>query len=145
MEAQKFELKTRFLTAGRTTKALPETSRMRISLKFCDEGGEENLHSHTYEDQTYLVLDGEATFYDNDDNPTVVHRGEGILMPAGQLYKFSTTGDRPAVVLRIGGTVAESWDHYLDPEGKPLITDYSKITSVPVHDQFWTLDGVVVE
>ena len=34
MEAQKFQLKTPFLTAGRSTMALPETSRTRISLKF---------------------------------------------------------------------------------------------------------------
>jgi len=145
MKAQKFELKTPLLTAGRSTAALPETSRTRISLKFLAEGGEEGLHSHTYEDQTYLVLDGEATFYDGNEAPTVVRCGEGILMPAGTQYRFVTTGAGPAVVLRIGGTTADGWAHYLDGNGDPLVLNPGMPRAVQADGQFWTLNGVSKE
>ena len=75
----------------------------------------------------------------------MVGRGEGILMPAGCQYRFQKTGDSPTVLLRIGGTVAEGWEHYLDSTGKPLVVKYGKTISVPAVGQFWTLDGVVKE
>ncbi len=142
MEPQKFELKTQVVDKGRSSLALPETSRMRISLKYLESGGEAGLHSHTYEDQTYLVLDGEATFYNENDVPTVVRRGEGILMPAGCKYRFHKTGDTSAVVLRIGGTSATGWEHYLDGSGEPLTIDYCRVTWTYKDEQFWTLDRV---
>ena len=145
MEAQKFELKTPLLKEGRSNEELPGTDRTRLSLKYLVEGGEVMLHSHTYEDQTYLVLQGEATFYDKEDQLTVVRRGEGILMPAGCLYRFHKTGDEPAVVLRVGGTTETSWDHYLKGDGSPLVVNYGSVTGVPLKDSFWTMGGVVEE
>ena len=145
MASQKFELKTQLLKEGRSTEELPGTDRTRLSLKYLVEGGEVMLHSHTYEDQAYLVLDGEATFYDQDDQPTVVRRGEGMIMPAGTLYRFERSGAGPAVVLRVGGTTADSWDHYLKGDGSPLVIDYGSVTGTPADGSFWTLDGVVEE
>ena len=143
MEPQKFELKTQLLSEGRSNEELPGTDRTRLSLKFLVEGGEVMLHSHTYEDQTYLVLDGEATFYNEGDEATVVSRGEGMIMPAGTLYRFHQSGEGPAVVLRVGGTTADSWDYYLKGDGSPLVINYGSITGTPVEGSSWTLNGVV--
>ena len=90
-------------------------------------------------------LDGEATFYDSNDVSTVVRCGEGILMPAGTRYRFVTTGDGPAVVLRIGGTTADGWAHYLDGNGDPLVLNPGTPRAVQAEGQFWTINGVSKE
>ncbi len=62
------------------------------------------LHAHLDHDHTFIVLEGQATFYDEDDNPTVVDRYEGILLPKGTKYRFCcSSGSTPVVLLRIGG------------------------------------------
>ncbi|MDA1215479.1 MAG: hypothetical protein O2812_01215 [Chloroflexi bacterium] len=66
-------------------------------------------------------------------------------MPAGRQYRFHQTGVRPAVLLRIGGTVAEGWEHYLDGDGSPLVVNYGKPPPVVAQGQFWTLEGVATE
>lgn len=141
---QKFELKAPVLTEGRGTTEMPATQRMRASLKYLHEGGEVNLHSHTHEDQTYLVLDGEVVFYDANGMATNVSRGEGMLMPKGEFYRFHQVNG-PAVVLRIGGTSAEDWDHYLDANGNPFSFGAGSPGASDGGDGYWTLDGVVQE
>ena len=93
----------------------------------------------------FTSSEGPRSRYDQDDQPTVVRRGEGMTMPAGTPYRFERSGDGPAVVLRVGGTTADSWGYYLKGDGSPLVIDYGSVTGTPVEGSFWTLDGVVEE
>lgn len=104
MEAQVFELKTPRLKKGRSHKVLARTGLMNIALKCYSEGGENTLHTHPGEDHAFLILDGEATFYDKDGKTTVVKKGQGIMLPEGYYYWFNNTGGKPLMFLRFGAS-----------------------------------------
>lgn len=67
MEAQTFELKTPHLKEGRSHTVLAQTDLMNVAIKYYNEGGENALHTHLTEDHVFIVLDGEATFYDKEE------------------------------------------------------------------------------
>ena len=109
-------MKVPLLTSGRTNQVLARTDTVEVRAKVYAEGGENGLHTHTDEDHTFFILDGEATFYGPDDRPTVVGRYEGLMIPAGAFYRFQSTGDTNLVLLRFGadlpvpeGTDARAW------------------------------------
>jgi mannose-6-phosphate isomerase-like protein (cupin superfamily) len=62
-------------------------------------GGENILHEHTTNDHVHMVLEGEATFYDEDGNTTVVGKYEGMFLPKGAYYYFKSSGDTNLVLL----------------------------------------------
>ena len=81
-----YNMKVPLLTSGRTNQVLASTDTVEVRAKVYAEGGENGLHCHTDEDHTFFILDGEATFYDPDDRPTVVGRYEGLMIPAGAFF-----------------------------------------------------------
>ncbi len=122
-KVQAYSMKVPLLTSGRTNQVLARTDTVEVRAKVYAEGGENGLHTHTDEDHTFFILDGEATFYDPEDRPTVVGRYEGLMIPAGAYYRFQSTGDTNLVLLRFGadlptpeGTVAPR----LGIDGQPL-------------------------
>jgi len=119
--AQTFTLKTPLLEHGGLNNVVAQTDSLWIWVKVYAEGGENHLHAHTEEDHAFIILDGEATFHDQDDNVIVRRKNEGILQPRGAFYWFTNTGDRPLVLLRVGAsTVAEHGprrDDRIWPEG----------------------------
>ena len=48
----------------------------------------------------FVVLDGQATFFDKDEKATVLNKGDGILLPEGHYYQFESSGDTPLALLR---------------------------------------------
>ncbi len=105
--AQTFRLRTQLLEKGRTHTILASapkdrTNGMNIAIKCYAEGGENAFHAHDLEDHTFIVLQGRAQFYQPDSPPKDLGRNEGILIPAGALYKFESCGDEPLVLLRVG-------------------------------------------
>jgi len=102
--AQPFTLRTQQISQGKFDGLLARGDLLEVRLKIYAEGGENTLHAHLDHDHTFIVLDGQATFYDADDAPTVVNRYEGILLPKGAKYRFCcSSGATPVVLLRIGG------------------------------------------
>lgn len=71
-------------------------------VKIYADGGENGLHAHPAEDHLFLVLDGEATFYDDAGTETVVTRYEGMIVPRGAFYRFRSTGPGNLVMVRVG-------------------------------------------
>ena len=83
MEATTFELKTPMLKQGTSHKNLASTDLLGIALKIYTEGGENGLHTHPGEDHSFIILEGEMTLYDKDENITVIKKGQGIMIPSG--------------------------------------------------------------
>jgi mannose-6-phosphate isomerase-like protein (cupin superfamily) len=84
-------------------------------------GGENVLHFHPYEDHSFVVLAGEATFHiGEDDAVKVVSPYEGVMIPRGVSYWFQSSAAENLVMLRAGA--AEQWpnDSRLGPDGRPL-------------------------
>lgn len=120
--ASVFEIKTRLLKQGRTNLPLAATGRMSIVLKCYAEGGENELHSHPYEDHAFVLLQGEACFCAPDGSTTVLKAHQGIMLPAGTLYSFRAQGDQNLILLRIGTTIEAGADPLarIDADGRPF-------------------------
>ena len=95
MEAQTFTVKTPRITGGRSHMPLVRTDVLMSGLNYYAPGRKNKLHTHPGEDHMFVVLDGEATFFDKDEKQTVLGKGEGILLPEGHYYQFASTGRRP--------------------------------------------------
>jgi mannose-6-phosphate isomerase-like protein (cupin superfamily) len=98
-----FDLKTPFLDQGRSRKNAAASEVMTIVGMVYAEGGENAMHSHINEDHVFLILQGQATFHiETDDNVRVVNKYDGVLIPEGCNYWFTSTGDENLVVARVG-------------------------------------------
>lgn len=119
-KAQVFSTRVPLLSEGRTNNYVVRTDLMSVNVKVYAEGGENALHTHTNEDHVFLVLQGEATFSDEEGTKTVVHKLEGISLPRGAYYWFKSTGDENLVLCRFGASTGERGDGRIDIEGMPL-------------------------
>src|ERR1044071_8359878 len=99
-KAQVFSLKTPLLSSGRTNTPLASTDLLKLRVKVYAEGGENGLHTHMDEDHSFVVLQGQATFHDEQDNVRVVNQYEGIMLPHGAYYYFQSTGTENLVLDR---------------------------------------------
>jgi mannose-6-phosphate isomerase-like protein (cupin superfamily) len=123
-KAQTYRLKTALLSSGRTHRVIASTGSpehaMNIAIKCYAEGGENAFHSHGGEDHTFIVLAGRAIFHEPDAEAKELGRNEGILIPAGALYKFEAVPGEPLVLLRVG-------NQYKPLEGSSEVVDSDRV------------------
>ena len=86
MEAFTYKLKTPMIT----TVEEPHSARrhginVRGNQLLFGNGRKNKLHCHFGEDHTFVVLDGQATFYNKEHRPSVLNKGEAIMLPVGCL------------------------------------------------------------
>jgi mannose-6-phosphate isomerase-like protein (cupin superfamily) len=137
-KAQTFRLKTPLLSQGRTNKVLAQTELLKLRIKVYAEGGENGLHTHHDEDHAFIILQGQATFHDEAGNATVVNKYEGIMLPKGAYYYFSSTGDENLVLLRAGAGRKPEGSYRLGTHGRPLTREENKhIPGVPIPGEFF--------
>jgi mannose-6-phosphate isomerase-like protein (cupin superfamily) len=102
-KAQAFKMRARLLEQGRANIPVAATEDMSVMVKVYASGGENGLHAHPIEDHTFIILQGAATFYDEEGEMATLHANEGILVPKGSLYRFhSVESEGPLVMLRVG-------------------------------------------
>lgn len=101
--AQPFSLRIERLSAGKSEALLGQADELEMRIKVYAEGGENELHAHLDHDHSFVVLDGEATFYDADGTATVITKHRGIMLPRGTYYRFCNSGEGNLVLLRAGG------------------------------------------
>ena len=92
-------LRTPLLSHGRTTDFIAQGDLLKVAVKVYAEGGENGLHAHTTNEHIHMVLQGQATFFDEDGKATVVNRYEGMYLPQGAYYYFQSTGDENLVLM----------------------------------------------
>ncbi len=87
---------------------LSRTDSLTVSAQIINGGGETNMHSHTGEDEAWVVLSGRARFYgvnkDADNGEEVVGElgpREGIMIPKGVPYWFESASDEQLEILRV--------------------------------------------
>jgi len=137
MEASTFKLKTPHITGGRSHIPLAQTENMTIGLNYYIPGRKNKLHTHPGEDHTFVVIDGQATFYNKDHQPTVLNKGEGILLPENHYYYFASTGDKPLALFRVSAKKGNK------PKAVRVDTEGNKRSDEEV--DFIVVDGQVVE
>jgi mannose-6-phosphate isomerase-like protein (cupin superfamily) len=138
LKAETFSLKSQRLSLGRTDRVLAATDQLKLRIKVYAEGGENGLHAHHDEDHSYEVLEGQATFYDKDETPTVVNKYEGIMLPKGTFYRFLSSGETNLVLLRVGAGRRSDGNFRLGVNGVPLTREENKhIDGVPVEGEWF--------
>ncbi len=143
MEAQTFTVKTPRITGGRSHMPLVRTDVLMSGLNYYAPGRKNKLHTHPGEDHMFVVLDGEATFFDKDEKQTVLGKGEGILLPEGHYYQFASTGETALALLRFAAYKHDRKDvRRIDVSGGTNSEDemdYVCVDGDPVEGQDWTL------
>jgi len=139
--AQHFSLRTPLLAAGRTTNLVAESDLMTVMIKVYAEGGENAAHAHTNEDHCFMVLQGQATFYDEHDTPQIVGPYEGILLPKGAYYWFQNSGEGNLVIARTGAKTEQAAPYdRIKPDGSPIpahSADNKQVDGVPIPGRFF--------
>jgi mannose-6-phosphate isomerase-like protein (cupin superfamily) len=124
-------LRAPLLERGIQDTKLCTTEDLWLSIKVYADGGENDLHAHPEEDHSFVVLQGQATFYDENGTPNVVNKYEGALIPKGALYRFHNTGPGNLVMLRAGAGVnpylAQNALKRKAPDGKPMPNNPSQV------------------
>ncbi|HYY87199.1 MAG TPA: cupin domain-containing protein [Chloroflexota bacterium] len=142
VEATVFTLKRApVLSAGRFDTIVARSNDLIARIKVYAEGGENALHTHLHEDHVFLVLAGQATFHlGRAERQVVVNRFEGVMLPAGAYYYFTSTGDENLVMFRVGTTTRAAEGERLGPDGLPLPGHSAKnkhVEGVPVEGKFF--------
>ena len=140
--AQPFSLRIERLSAGKSEALLAQADELEMRIKVYAEGGENTLHAHLDHDHAFVVLDGQATFYDRDETETVVGKYQGIMLPRGTHYHFCNSGEGNLVLLRAGGghKPVEGYARAIGKTGPrtPRLTpESSKRTGVTVPGEFF--------
>jgi mannose-6-phosphate isomerase-like protein (cupin superfamily) len=125
-KAQVFSMKTPLLSSGRTNQPIAETDLLKLRMKVYAEGGENGLHTHKDEDHAFVIMQGQATFHDEEDNVRVVNKFEGIMIPRGAFYWFQSTGDENLVLLRVGAGREKEGEFRVGTNGRPLTREENK-------------------
>ena len=95
---------------GKISQSLARTPTLGMGVQVvAPDGGETNLHSHPGVDSSWMVLDGEATFYTANDRVVgVLGKNEMIMIPAGAPYWFKATSENPLVILHVTARTPEA-------------------------------------
>lgn len=120
VEPQLFSLRTQLLSKGRSDYTIARTDLMSVRIKCYAQGGENVLHAHPGEDHGFVILAGKAKFHGKDGEVAELTRNQGILLPAGCLYSFTSCGDEPLVLLRMGAEKNKAPVRRIGPDGQPL-------------------------
>ncbi|MPY68969.1 MAG: cupin domain-containing protein [Alphaproteobacteria bacterium] len=97
-----FSLKGQLLDQGRTDTMLAATEDLTLRLKIYASGGENELHAHTSEDHSFIVLQGSARFFGPEGEMVELTKHQGIMLPKGNYYRFYATSEEPLVMIRVG-------------------------------------------
>jgi len=137
MEASTFKLKTPHITGGRSHIPLVKTDHMNVGLNYYTPGRKNRLHTHPGEDHIFLVVDGQATFYNKEHQATVLNKGEGIMLPENHYYYFASTGDQPLALFRVSAKKGNN------PKVVRVDTEGNRRTDE--ENEFIVVDGSTVE
>jgi mannose-6-phosphate isomerase-like protein (cupin superfamily) len=97
---------TEWAPGERNVKRLARTDLISVLLHHWDEGGEVGLHHHTDGDAAWVVVDGEVSFWGEDDNLLAkAGRGEVVVVPRNTMYWFENSGTEPLSMFRISARV----------------------------------------
>ena len=110
-KASHFKLKIELLRKGSKTRMLARTDNLWMQIRcYSPYEGENALHTHHYQDHSFVVLQGKARFSGPLGESWELGRNDGIMLPAGAYYCFENSADEPLVVMRIASITREEGD-----------------------------------
>ncbi len=129
-----FKLKAQLLDQGRTDTVLAACEGMVVRIKVYASGGENELHAHTTEDHTFMILQGSGRFFGPNGEEIELGQYEGILLPRNSYYKFFATSKEPLVMIRVGSPSPKGQKAPLriDMAGNEMLGDSKENKKEPV-------------
>jgi mannose-6-phosphate isomerase-like protein (cupin superfamily) len=129
-----FAVRAQLLDQGRTDTVLAASEDLTLRLKVYASGGENELHAHTGEDHTFIILQGSARFFGPEGEEIDLSQYQGILLPKGAYYRFYATSKEPLVMIRVGSPSArkQTKPYRIDMKGEELRGDSKENKAVPV-------------
>ena len=114
LQVFKYEKPVGEIEMGKVTLRLARSDLLSVSVQVVmKEGGETNLHSHTGQDEAWVILGGRAKFYDKDQLVGDLGPNEGIFIPKGAPYWFEPT-EEPLEILRVSAMDKDIADERVD-------------------------------
>jgi mannose-6-phosphate isomerase-like protein (cupin superfamily) len=88
---------------GKARVGLGSGGMVTASVQYLEEGGDNNLHAHSAEDEVFLILGGRVRFYGVGD-ALIAELGanEGLVVPRGVAYWFERVGDETLAIYKVG-------------------------------------------
>ncbi len=136
-----YAMRVQIPAQGRADTPLAATERFTVVLKTYAEGGENALHAHPTEDHTFVVMQGAARFHGKDGEIDTLRARQGILIPAGVLYRFEALEGEPLVMLRVGAHLTQTGDSQtrVNASGGPMdpFTAENKQVELVLSDRYF--------
>lgn len=80
----------------------PEGSALQmLSSNTLHPGSSVGFHQHIDNEELYVIISGDGTFYDNDEKPVQVGAGDMMLTLKGQSHGLTNTGKEPLNFLAV--------------------------------------------
>ncbi|MEE8518382.1 MAG: cupin domain-containing protein [Dehalococcoidia bacterium] len=88
---------------GKARIGLGSGGMVTASVQYLEEGGDNNLHAHSAEDEVFLILSGKVRFYGPGD-VMIAELGpnDGLVVPRGVAYWFERVGDDTLTIFKVG-------------------------------------------
>ena len=88
---------------GKARIGLGSGGMVTASVQYLEDGGDNNLHAHSAEDEVFLILGGKVRFYGVGD-ALIAELGanEGLVMPRGVAYWFERVGEETLTIYKVG-------------------------------------------
>jgi mannose-6-phosphate isomerase-like protein (cupin superfamily) len=111
----KYERPAGKIDMNKQTLHLCRSDILSVSVQVIMKGdsGDTNLHSHTGQDEAWIVIGGKVKFYDKDKLMGELTKNEGIFIPKGAPYWFEPT-EEPLEILRISAKNTAIKDERID-------------------------------
>ena len=110
----KYEKPAGEIEMGKVTLRLCKSDLLSVAVQVVmKEGGGTNPHSHTGEDEAWVILGGRAKFYDKDQLVGDLGPNEGIFIPKGAPCWFEPT-EEPLEILRVAAKDKDIPDERVD-------------------------------
>lgn len=129
-----FNLSAQLLDQGRTDTVVAAAEDLIVRMKVYASGGENELHAHTGEDHTFMIMQGSARFFGPQGEEIELTQYQGIMLPRGAFYRFYATSKEPLVMIRVGSPNPrkQTKPYRINIDGEELRGDSKENKSVPV-------------
>ena len=113
---------------------MPLAATPRMSLVLSATRSHLLPHTFCHEDHSFVVLQGEVSFFGEDGELGRLRRHQGILLPRGAYYRFQAEPGEPVVMIRFGAVAGEDADQHdrINTKGERAVGWDAQNKTVPV-------------
>ena len=110
--------------AAKAITSLCQTDIIRGAVQTVQDGGDNNLHSHTGMDGFWMVLRGAVRFYGAEDEVLgEFGKHEGIVIPRNTKYWFESCGKEDLELLQVVAFDRDVKNERIDVNARKLVVD----------------------